>query len=782
MKMTMDDIPEYASQGIAFSRDNVNEAIKKGPKESSPGNTGLTFEIVKILWNGNSGPCADSLWNLVSFLSLGNGPDDQDRPYFYGSALIALEKPGEEYDVRPIAMGEVIEKIVSSAQMIAIADEAATLFARMGQFSIGFSGGADFAFKSVVLDMMMDPSAVLYKLDGKNAFNSISRDAIADALKKWFPKLLPWFLVRHAQKTRLVFRLDTGKIHYIWSDEGSHQGDNAAMFYFVAALALGSEVFEQELKNREEESQLSSDYADDQNKVAARTLGDAFYDIAEDTYKEYGFYLKYSKCKVFDPRGQVSIRRKEAVQTEGTEVLGGLHGSDDFIKAELEEKITKIEAVLTKIEGLCTRFQDPQTALQFLRFCITSRWTPLTRVIDPKIMMPFSERVDDMVRQALGRILGQPIPPDSAAWKQARLRLNDGGLGLTSAVLSTKIAYAASWISFFSNANKLDADRTKLYRELFKESDSPLVLSLLKTTNYLHEELKYTNYDLLRPDLIKDAPQHLQHKLYNRVIKKEAKLLMSDSSPHDRARLLSVKQPESSAWLKCIPSEPRLTLPAEDFRDNVLINLGLLPTHIPIGGKCPCGEIQTVEHMTICKIGGGGIKVHDALVGIFVDMLRDCGDRAYSEPRNLFFEDTGTISNKKPDIRVLNAGPQRQDLLLDVSRICPTRPGLVNLREGSATRPRYAAYQRHREKNKKFLDKASEVRMWFLPLAFETFGAMHPKAIQFLEDQCKRITNYVPVNWAAQHAHVYWLQVIQVRHRYEYTQSLRKLSGKRITT
>ena len=79
------------------------------------------------------------------------------------------------------------------------------------------------------------PDWVCLSADARNAYNSISRAAIVDALHELLPELVPWCEVCYGQHSRLVLRM-AGGAEIVLSRRGVRQGDPLGPLLFALPL------------------------------------------------------------------------------------------------------------------------------------------------------------------------------------------------------------------------------------------------------------------------------------------------------------------------------------------------------------------------------------------------------------------------------------------------------------------------------------------------------------------------------------------------------------------
>ena len=145
------------------------------------------------------------------------------RPYFFGARLIAISK-GENKGVRPIAIGTILRKVISSAIAINVKSRLPSFFGPC-QCGVGMPGGAENVVHGVRMLLEDNPGSVVVSLDLSNAFNTVSRSAFVGLVEEHFPELASWiwrcygakqFLLLKGQEPLLSLQLVSSKeIHWV---------------------------------------------------------------------------------------------------------------------------------------------------------------------------------------------------------------------------------------------------------------------------------------------------------------------------------------------------------------------------------------------------------------------------------------------------------------------------------------------------------------------------------------------------------------------------------------
>ena len=179
-----------------------------------------------------------SLADLLTLILEGKTPP-AIRPIFFGANLIALTK--KSGGIRPIAMGFTIRRLASKCACLYSLESIPQLLFPY-QLGFGVPGGAEAAIHAARIYLNHLPlQKALLKIDFKNAFNSIRRDKVLEAVEVHIPELLPFVHSVYSAPSTLMWEGDQ-----ILSSEGVQQGDPLGPMLFCLTIhelvsSLGSE-------------------------------------------------------------------------------------------------------------------------------------------------------------------------------------------------------------------------------------------------------------------------------------------------------------------------------------------------------------------------------------------------------------------------------------------------------------------------------------------------------------------------------------------------------------
>merc|ERR1719239_2064394 len=141
-------------------------------------------------------------------------------PYLCGARLHAGKK--KDGGLRPIAVGELLRRLVSKCAAAAVADKAAAYFAPH-QLGVGMKGGCEAIIHATRQAVDKAGDKFVMRADLINAFNVADRATALQEVEQHFPELLPWVITAYSNPSHLIF----GSAN-ILSCSGFHQGDPLA--------------------------------------------------------------------------------------------------------------------------------------------------------------------------------------------------------------------------------------------------------------------------------------------------------------------------------------------------------------------------------------------------------------------------------------------------------------------------------------------------------------------------------------------------------------------------
>ena len=717
-------VPATTSAAPAVTADVLTEVLRALPKGSAAGPSGWTYEHIAAAVYGSC-DALNAAIRLVNAIVRGTLPH---LPDLLDSTLIAQEKPGSNSGVRPIAIGETWVRLAGLCAMAAspgIGPGLAPL-----QLGVGVRGGSQCMGHAIRAGIAADPGCVTVQLDWRNAFNTVSREAMLKAVAQRAPGLLPFAAWTYKQPGRLWMAGAPPEDNMLLSERGVRQGDPCGPLFF--ALTLQGPL--EQVNARNPDAAVLA-FADDCNLQGPPAAMPRSVRMLEQLCGHIGLSARLDKSGAYSEdiaaAATVAAELGVAHKKEGIMVAGTPTGSAGFVASHACDTADAACASIDRLMGLPLSAQD-----KFILLRSSKQWrlAHLPRVVPWEHISAAIGKLQTRTASAASAIAGHPLS-DSTQATQLTLPLRHGGMG----ILVTSAAEAqAAFLSAAAVAETAVHDGPAQFRPFAGALAAGL-------------QQAWTDLRTAAPDSWTDAPALTTaecirktlpgvQRVFSRVIadRRHAELLAScdpDSigGQCDLARLRSCACGPASMWLDSLPTAPSLQLSDADFICAMRHRLGIsqMPANAP-SVQCFCKEhVQpgNVDHALTCNSLSGAITLrHHILTGIW----RRTAGRA------------GVATSSEPELRPLrgrhdhsgNAG-DRGDILLalqtaltvgDVSIIHPA--ARTYARAAAQTAGSAAAVRDHQKRTK--YDRGDAGGYAFVPLSIETYGRLGEPAMKLL--------------------------------------------------
>ena len=704
--------PTTTAAPMTFSQKDVFKAIKSFKKGSAPGPSGLRPEHIKCVVKSPSPSRADkaleAITKLINVMAAGKVPEEV-APYISGARLHAANK--KDGGIRPIAVGNLIRRLVSKLFSYGLMKKAVERLAPH-QLGVGVRGGCEAILHAVrqVLEEE-DPDKWVLQVDLKNAFNMVNREVAFREVQQHFPEAMSWVLTCYGVESELVF----GDA-IISSSVGFHQGDPLASLLFSLVLHLVVVLILQEVPTLD----INAWFLDDGTLVGCREDLRKAVDIIQREGPDLGLNLSTAatvlpparpkssvwcpvalSCSEADPL-QLGIPR---VEEPGIILLGCPVGDLKWEKEAIEARVEKVR----QVTGHLPLLKDPHTEFVLLRSCLAlPKVMHLLRSVDPTHLQLQWTEFDRITREALTRILGAPIT--DLQWRQAKLPVSMGGMGMRAAVDHGPAAHTASLLASRSLVRELLC----LPEEASQVTMPPPLLQLL--TSRQGKEATLAS--------LEEASQRtisLTIDLHN------ASLLsahyLEEEQEREVARIKCLGLAHAGDWLNVVPS-PSMGLHLRPLEFTMVMRYRLGMDIYAKEGQCPaCGHHsdRLGDHAMCCGTGGERIARHDRLR----DAIFHTAVSAALGPTK---EERGLIpgGQRRPGDVFVPCWSGGRDTALDVTVVCPLQVALV---AKAAATSGAALSHAHEEKIRKCGEECRRQGIVFLPLAAESLGGWHPVAV-----------------------------------------------------
>ena len=636
------------------------------------------------------------------------------------SRLLALAKPNS--GVRPIAIGEVWTRLASRAAMLHFRDDFQELLAPY-QLGVAVPGGSEAVVLGIRTAMEAHPDWLLVSMDLANAFNTVDRSLVFEALREAGPAmrlLLPYVRMQYGQPGHLWYKDGPRSVHLIRSCTGTRQGDPLAGALFALAHLQALKA----VRAAHPECYIPT-IADDSYLMGPPEAVRAAYATFVDAMAAIQLKVKPSKCCQYAPGLDASAFIPAVpVVEEGLKILGAPFGSFDYQQAFFQR------AVDAKSEGLALvpKLADAQAAHILLvqsfvpRLHFLLRCTPLSEGT-ADLANTYHASLLDTMELVLGYLPGS-MP--QGAITQMMLPTSRGGLGLVPPTIVAPAAFLGAWA--------LSASRIPT---LFP-GDAP-VLSFVQDAGtgphplQAYLQTQWTLFQTLLPHIppLADMQAAPLTKFQATCSTRHADVLAGNylhtlPNAAAKARFRSVAGPHAGAWLHSGGGIEGLCLENEVFITAVRLRLGL--PHPGVRGLevCTCGAAvdRQAHHLLHCSDEGALVSTHNSVRNCLASIFRRAGFVVQMEELGQLMDTGEDIEGQKTDLVLTKDG---RKTLCDVTVRSPTCPSRVRRASEAGL---MAAQDGEMEKERVYTARPAGVH--FVAASFEPYGAWGRKINAFL--------------------------------------------------
>ena len=599
--------------------------------------------------------------------------------------LIPLDKnPG----VRPIGIGEVLRRIISSATMSLLKPELVNATAPL-QTCAGLSGGIEASIHAMRKIYEDEETEGILLIDAANAFNALNRKAALHNVQFTCPELSNF--VRNIYSTEAeLFLPNTDKV--IYSREGTTQGGPESMGFYAVSTTLLSNPY------RDDKAKKIF-YADDGSGGGKLADLRNWWDDLKMNGPLFGYYPEATKTwLITKPMYEDKARQMFPdvnVTIEGRKFLGSFIGTKeatcDFIIGKIEEWEKYIIA-LAKIAEY-----EPQLAYSAYIYGTSRRWQFVSRTT-PGISESMKS-LENLIRNKLmPTILGGRDIND-----EMRLILNlparMGGMGFLNPSDEADQEYQ----------NSVEAT-AKLTDAIYNQHPKFVVNE--------EEHVKIVDGIRKRKD---DRWKDLQQQSLN------------IASDHMKRILLLASEKGASTWLTSIPMKMYgFRLSKQQFWDALCMRYDLCLKDVP--KYCQCGQLYSINHSLTCKKGGFVIIRHNVVRDTIGEILQEVCKDVRIEPQLLPVTGeelparANTADGARADVSAIGLWQPLNRAFLDIKVFNP-------LASSNATQDLQQVYRRHeQEKKAQYNDRVMEIEKGtFTPVIFSCSGGASKEANRLLK-------------------------------------------------
>ena len=534
-------------------------------------------------------------------------------------------------------------------------------------------------------------------MDANNAFNSLNRKVALNNIKYVCPEFSTYLLntYRHPSKLYVADCKED-----LLSNEGTTQGDNAAMGFYACSLT----PLINKLESIDTPKQVW--YADD--SAAGGTLKQLliWWKHLCEVGPWYGYHPKPSKTVLIVKDGFEEEAKRLfpgiTITTTGHKYLGSFIGKETGKRDFIAHQIAKWEKDIKALADIATR--EPQAAYSAFVYGTSKRWLYVARTT-PNISDDL-KRLDWIINeQFVPAIIGREFITDTMR-HVFTLQVKHGGLGITNISETANMEY--------ENSKLITKELTELIynQENSMNMDQKVIEEAMDTVERKKAEFH----------------KNKRSEIYNKMNTKEQRIL----------DLASEKG--ASSWLTSLPlAEFGFTLNKQEFQDAVLLRYDFRIKNV--AAVCACGEQNSVDHALTCKLGGYVSLRHNSLRDTTAELLRShgiCKD-VETEPSLLPVSgqhlSTGSVlgDDARLDVSARNLWTPLARAFLDIRVFHPQA-------QTNSVKSIPAMYSAHeQEKKRKYNSRVINVeKATFTPVVFSTSGGWDRKRQSYSKGSPKR--------------------------------------------
>ena len=430
--------------GLEVKSEDIITQLRSFVKGSSSGRSGWSVNFFLECSNHRTA-VPTFLENLTALVNLFlSGRALPTFATFLSSACLVplLKKDG--VSIRPVAVGEVLRRLISKCCVRAVSVRAADYLKPL-QLGVGLANGAEailHALNRLIRLGGSQENSLLALVDFKNAFNEVDRGKMLGEVLRLFPEIFGWVQYCYGDGATLFSGSDL-----IHATAGVQQGDPLGPLLF--SLVLHPLL----MRLKSDFGLKTVAFLDDVTLHGPAENVSQALDWLSSVGPESGLHISAPKTVIWSPSGNLRAFQDRGMFSEfrcsseaGVELLGGAVSLDEgFVETVVEKRVSKCIESLHRMMAL----EDPQLCLLLLRACegmpkLVYCW----RTVFPTFLQVQAARFEQELVGALRRI----TVADGPYFGEFQVRLSTlpvtlGGLGIQLPSDSLSFAFVASAIA-----------------------------------------------------------------------------------------------------------------------------------------------------------------------------------------------------------------------------------------------------------------------------------------------------------------------------------------------
>jgi len=389
------DCPDKGARYASLDQEHFGSIVRKLPRLAAPSGDGWTQELVFPLMSITA--CREVLTHILLGELNDTLPVDLARALRDSNfCLLTKDSSPEDPAGRPIAMPSLFTKI---AALLSFGRVRGTVLGIFGDLQFGAlrSQGTETVIIQSRRSFRSAKGKVLVTIDLRNAFNSIHRAIVLDAVHHY--KLTDLFNLAHflyGMPSRLLSQI----IPELTSSNGVRQGDPLGPVLF----SLGIHPTLTALTLAHPNVKVWA-YIDDITILGTPEEVAAFISDLEGRFRSLGLFIRRDKSWVLaHDEEQLKPLRHLGLNESlvGIRVLGAWVAPEDRMESDwIKSRIPKMENFFNRLTKI-----DRQCGLLLFRWCGIPRWIHITRTHHPDASKAGSATVDELARTCITTMLG----------------------------------------------------------------------------------------------------------------------------------------------------------------------------------------------------------------------------------------------------------------------------------------------------------------------------------------------------------------------------------------